>query len=334
VAVGAISVVALVGTGWIGRDLLVEDPATVAAPAASSAPTVVFPAALDGDEPVAAVAAAVAPAVVKIETTQGLGSGVIYDASGLLLSNAHVVGSAKTVTVVFADGSSTPGEVLGVDNLTDVAVVRITPPEDLTVATMADASPAVGQMAIALGSPFGLEQTVTSGVVSAVGRPVNNPQGAVVEMLQTDAPINPGNSGGALANRSGQIIGINTLIFSENGENNGIGFAIPIQTALDVAERIVKGETLERGFLGVSTQSQTNGSIGVVVASVEPGSAAASAGLRRGDVIVSVDGEAMKGAAELAGRIQRHQPGDVIRLEIDRDGDTTTVDVTLDRLGG
>jgi len=327
-------VVALVGAGWIGRDLLVEEPATVTSAAAMSAPTAVIPAAIDADEPIAAVAAAVAPAVVKVETTSGLGSGVIYDASGLVLSNAHVVGSATSVNVVFADGSSTEGEVLGVDELTDVAVIRIAPPEDMTVATMASESPVVGQIAIALGSPFGLEQTVTSGVVSAVGRPVDNPQGAIVEMLQTDAPINPGNSGGALADRAGQIIGINTLIYSQSGENNGIGFAIPIQTALDAAERIVNGETLERGFLGVSTQSPTDGSIGAVVASVEPGAAAEDAGLERGDVIVSVDGDALRDSTELAGRIQSHQPGDILTLEIDRDGDTSTIEVMLDRLGG
>ena len=335
-AVAAVSVVALIGSGWIARDLLVDDGGTTVVSgttaAAASGPTPVLP--LDSQEPVAAVAQALGPAVVKIETNQGLGSGVIYDAQGLILTNAHVVGSASQVDVVFSDGSTIDGRVLGADELTDVAVVSIDPPGDMAVATLAEEAPAVGQQAIAMGSPFGLEQTVTSGVVSAVGRPVDNPQGAVVEMIQTDAPINPGNSGGALADRAGQVIGINTLIFSQSGENNGIGFAIPIQTALEVADRVVEGRPLERGYLGVSTGPASDGQPGAVVEDVVGGSPADDAGLQRGDRIVGVDGAELKDSLELAARIQSYEPGDAVELQVERDGEVVTLEATLERLEG
>lgn len=338
--IAALLATSLVGAGWIARDLAVDEaPPTVAAGAGAPAPTETqqgtTPAVpLDASEPVAAVATALAPAVVMVQAGQGLGSGFVYDADGLIMTNAHVVGSSRTVDVVFDDGSSVEGTVLGVEELTDVAVVKIEPTSELTVAPLATDEPQVGQLVVALGSPFGLEQTVTSGIVSATGRAVSNPQGATVEMLQTDAPINPGNSGGALANRAGEIVGVPTLIYSQSGENNGIGFAIPIQSALEVAGRITNGETLERGKLGVSTQPATDGSAGAMVADVESGSAADEAGLVRGDVIVAVDGDAVKGSAELAARIQAEQPGDQITLEVRRDGETLELEATLGRLGG
>lgn len=336
VAVAALSVMALVGSGWIARDVLVDDGGTTIVQGTTAAtaegPAPVAP--LDVEEPVAAVARALGPSVVKIETTDGLGSGVIYDAQGLILTNAHVVGGASAVDVVFSDGSTVDGRVLGGDELTDVAVVSIDPPEGMAVADLAEDGPDVGQVAVAMGSPFGLEQTVTSGVVSAVGRPVDNPQGAVVEMIQTDAPINPGNSGGALADQAGQVIGINTLIFSQSGENNGIGFAIPIQTALEVAERVIEGRPLERGFLGVSTGPAADGQPGAVVEDVVGGSPADDAGLARGDRIVGVDGVELKDSLELAARIQSYEPGDVVELQVERDGAAVSVDVTLDRLEG
>ena len=335
-AVAVLSVLALVGSGWIARDLLVDEGGTTvvqgSAPAVAEGPAPVAP--LDAEEPVAAVARALGPSVVKIETTGGLGSGVIYDAQGLILTNAHVVGGSRAVDVVFSDGSTVDGRVLGADELTDVAVVSIDPPEGMAVADLAEDGPDVGQVAVAMGSPFGLEQTVTSGVVSAVGRPVDNPQGAIVEMIQTDAPINPGNSGGALADQAGQVIGINTLIFSQSGENNGIGFAIPIQTALEVAERVIEGRPLQRGFLGVSTGPAADGQPGAVVEDVVGGSPADDAGLARGDRIVGVDGVELRDSLELAARIQSYEPGDVVELQVERDGEAVTVEVTLERLEG
>lgn len=334
--VAALVATSLVGAGWIARDLAVDEPSAVAAAptggtAVAGGSTPVAP--LDASEPVAAVADALAPAVVMVQADAGLGSGFVYDEGGLVLTNAHVVGSSRDVDIVFHDGSAVEGRVLGADELTDVAVVQLADADGLTVAPLATEESRVGQVVVALGSPFGLEQTVTSGIVSATGRAVSNPQGATVEMLQTDAPINPGNSGGALANQAGEIVGMPTLIYSQSGENNGIGFAIPIQTALEVAGRITSGDTLERGKLGVSTEPATDGG-GAMVADVEPDSPAADAGLARGDVIRSVDGDPVKGSAELAARIQARQPGDVVVLEVERDGEVLELEAALDRLGG
>lgn len=329
--VAVLAATSLLGAGWIARDLTVDDggsgvDSSQAVNTAGRMPSggVTNPAE-DDDEPIAAVAAALAPAVVQIGVGNGVGSGIVYDPSGLVLTNAHVVGSDRTVRVTFSDGSAVDGTVLGSDDLTDVAVVSVEPTPDLVVASIAPESPDVGDLAVAMGSPFGLEQSVTSGVVSAVGRVVSNPQGATVEMLQTDAPINPGNSGGALANRSGEVIGMNTLIYSESGENNGIGFAIPIQTALEVAGRIVGGESLERGFLGVQSQQRNDGGTGALVAGVQPGSPAATAGLRVGDVITEVDGEPVSGSPELAAAVQSYAPGERIELTVERGGEELTV---------
>jgi S1-C subfamily serine protease len=325
------TVVALLSGGYVANDII--EGSQAAAPSATPSstsrtngptPTV----AADPTEPVAAVAEAVAPAVVLISTGQGLGSGVIYDESGLILTNAHVVGAARQVRVGLADGTTVEGEVLGADQSTDIAVVRLTEARDLAVARFADEEPRVGQLAVALGSPFGLEQTVTAGIVSAVDRPVPNDRGIAVNMLQTDAPINPGNSGGALANRKGEVIGINTAIFSQSGENNGIGFAVPIATAARVAERIVSGRPLERPRLGIEGDDRAAGP-GAVVGRVVPGGPADQAGLEAGDRIVAIDGEPVRSFSSLQGEIGTRSPGDTVTLEIERDGSTLTVEVTL-----
>ncbi len=307
------------------------------------------------DEPAAAVAEALGPSVVQIELGQGLGSGVIYDKSGLILTNAHVIdagssqdlsgaapgvapgsspgaaGSSKgdTVKVRFHDGSTLDGTVLGSDSQADIAVVRVESPKDLPAARLATDKARVGQVAIGIGSPFGLQETVTAGIVSAVDRPVAGETGISVNMLQTDAPINPGNSGGALANRRGEVIGINSAIYSRNGENNGIGFAIPIQTAKAVADKIVKGESLDHGYLGVSSKATTGGESGALLANVASGSPAAKAGLKTGDVVTSVDGANITDPADLSAAIVAHSPGDTVSLEVRRNGSTETVSVQL-----
>ena len=257
------------------------------------------------DEPVAAVAAAVSPAVVLITTDIGQGSGIIYDAEGLLLTNAHVVGSFTEVTVTLASGVRVPGEVIGADPLTDVAVVRFDTDSEFGVATLApESSVEVGQLAVAIGSPFGLEQTVTSGVVSAKARVLQNPtedgQLSIVAMTQTDAPINPGNSGGALADRQGRVIGMNTSIRTDgSGGNIGVGFAIPADTAKLIADRIVSGEPLEQGFLGVAGETPLIGEPGVIVVEVTEGSGAEAAGLLLDDRIVGFNGIEIKSMLSL-----------------------------------
>jgi S1-C subfamily serine protease len=290
----------------------------------------------DGAEPVADLAAAVSPAVVQIQTESGLGSGTIYDSEGYILTNNHVVADASTVQVILADGTGYTGTVLGTDPTSDIAVVDIDADIDLPVARLSADAVRVGQTAVALGSPFGLDQTVTAGIVSAVDRPVENDQNIAVNMIQTDAPINPGNSGGALANRFGEIIGVPTAIFSQNGENNGIGFAIPIETAKRIADKIVNGESLAKGALGIQLeqtqagQTQTqSGEPGAVIAVATSGGAAEQAGLKAGDRITAIDGDPVRSGSELQGRIGTYSPGETVAVTFVRNGTTQTAEVTL-----
>lgn len=334
----AVAAVALLATGFVARDAIEGDQASDPRPGSVPATTVALPSGptptVDGGaEPIADVAAAVGPAVVLIQVSssqgQGLGSGVIYDPSGLVMTNAHVVGDADQVDVRLADGSTHSGTVLGRDPSTDIAVVAIDDVEDLPVARLDEDEPVVGQTAVALGSPFGLEQTVTAGIVSAVDRPVPNDQRIAVNMLQTDAPINPGNSGGALANRNGEVIGINTAIFSQSGENNGIGFAIPIRTAKGVADKIVDGDSLDKGALGIRGGTESSNEPGAIVEEVVTGGAAAGAGIERGDRIVAVDGDPVRTFEELQGRIGTYSPGDAVTIELIRGEQTLEVEVVL-----
>lgn len=284
-------------------------------------------------EPIAAVAAALAPSVVQIETSQGLGSGFIYDTAGHILTAAHVVtGAGNTVTVRLADGTTRTGTVVGADTGTDVAVVKV----DLsgtkgTPASLAVADPLqVGQTAVAIGSPFGLEQTVTAGIVSAVDRAMQTTNGAI-DMVQTDAPINPGNSGGPLADLSGRVIGINDQIESASGSSSGVGFAIPIDTAKAVADKIVAGKPVTFAFLGVQTQDSGQGVVGdgALIVSVENGSPAAKAGIQQGDVVTKVGTTAIDNSTTLSARIRQSEPGAVLRVSILRNGTARTLTVTL-----
>ena len=300
------------------------------------------------------------PAVVEIQTSEGLGSGVVYDQSGLIMTNAHVVGSSSTVKVKFSDGSSLDGEVLGADTSADIAVVKVQPKGELTVAKLSADKPQVGETVGAVGSPFGLQGTVTAGIVSALNRSVDGEQGSSGNMIQTDAPINPGNSGGALANVKGEVIGINSAIYSQKGENNGIGFAIPIDTAKTVADKLASGQSSGSGssqspkqrsqggsprsgtnpggnsqgggsashvVLGVQLKASSDGA--VTIAKVAAGSPAESAGLKAGDVIVSIDGNQVASASDVASLVAQHQPGDQVTIEIQRGGRTGSVDVQL-----
>lgn len=266
----------------------------------------------------------------------GQGSGIIYDLSGHILTNAHVVGEAKDVRVQFADGTRAEGTVVGTAPAIDVALVKVDADIALTPAVFADRSTVeVGQLAVAVGSPFGLQQSVTSGIVSAVGRAVREGTGesAFVEMIQTDAPINPGNSGGALANRFGQVIGMNTLIQTDGSMGNiGLGFAIPSDIALNIAQRILAGESTELGFLGVSGTDPEMGQPGALVIEVHDDTPADRAGLMAGDLIVHIDGEAVSTFTELAAKVQFRAPGTEVELEVVRDGEPITLTVVIGSL--
>jgi len=343
IAAAAVAVILMTGVGFGAGRLTADDSpsAGVAAtpvtePTSSTATTDNdTPVTGNPDEPVEAVARALAPAVVQIETSQGLGSGFVYDPSGLVLTAAHVTDGNNQVTVRTADGKAHEGKVLGADNGSDVAVVKIDPSADLKVAQLAVGEDVqVGQMAVAIGSPFGLDQTVTSGIVSAVDRTVETPGGAI-PMLQTDAPINPGNSGGALADRRGRVIGINDSIASESGGNQGVGFAVPIDTAVSVAQKLVKGETIKTGYLGVTPAdaSQTGGAEGALIVQVDPASPARHAGLERGDLVTSVDGKPVTSSTDLIAAIRSRAPGAAVTLTYQRDGASHQVHVTLGTLG-
>lgn len=261
------------------------------------------------------------------------GSGIIYDASGLILTNAHVLGDAETVRVQFADGTRAEGVVVGTAPATDVGLIRVDTDMALTPAVFADRSTVeVGQLAVAIGSPFGLQQSVTSGIVSAVGRAIREGTGdsAFVEMIQTDAPINPGNSGGALANRFGQVIGMNTFIQTDGSLGNiGLGFAIPSDIALNIAQRILNGESTELGYLGIWGTDPEIGHPGALVVEVELGTPADEAGLMEGDLIVLMDDEVVSTFTELAAKVQFRVPGTEVKLEVVRDGDHITLSVVI-----
>jgi serine protease Do/serine protease DegQ len=269
------------------------------------------------------------PDVPLSRKTQSLGSGVIVDAArGLVLTNNHVIANADQIAVNLRDGRNFKAELVGSDPDTDVAVVRI-PPERLTAVALADSDELrVGDFVVAIGNPFGLGQTVTSGIVSALARSGLGITG-YDDLIQTDASINPGNSGGALVNLRGELVGINTAIFSQTGGNIGIGFAIPSNMARQIMEQLVQHGEVRRGFLGAQMQdlnpelAEAFGlevSEGAVLVNIIPGSPADKAGLRPGDVVTHIDGRRVNGAAELRTRIGLAAVGHAASLRYLREG--------------
>lgn len=280
-------------------------------------------------------------AVVQIQTDQGLGSGIVFDSRGDIVTNAHVVEQASSFKVTFADGKSRPATLVGSFFAGDVAVVHI---DGLNVqpATFADSTKLeVGDIVMAVGNPLGLSSSVTSGIVSAVGR--TRPEGngnTLPDLIQTSAPINPGNSGGALVDLNGNVVGIPTLAASDpqlGGAAGGIGFAIPSNTARDIASQLIStGRVTQshRAFLGIRGAGASDGS-GVIVAEVQPGGPAANAGLTAGDLITGINGQTTDSTDKLNEVLAGLKPGDHASLSVTRsDGSTTTLQVTLGQLPG
>ena len=264
-------------------------------------------------------------------TQQAQGSGFVYDTNGHVITNQHVVEGAETVSVEFANGKSYTARVVGGDPSTDIAVIDVdAPASELKPLELADSSAVeVGDGVIAIGSPYGLEQTVTTGIVSALHRQITSPNRfAIDDAIQTDAAINHGNSGGPLLDLEGEVIGVNSQIESESGGNVGIGFAVPSNTVGKIADALITDGSVEHAYLGVALED-TDGAEGATLAEVRTGTPAAGAGLQQGDVVTELDGETVDSADELRSLIDSKQPGDKVALTITRDGSTRTVHVTL-----
>ena len=324
--------VVLLASGYGISQVLDDDAAPAGAGIPTAAPVAAAPV-QSGEEPAAAVAKALLPTVVEIRHDNGLGSGFVYDANGYIMTAAHVVEGVDQVDVRLYDGTKLTGRVVGTDEVNDVAVVKVDrtglPAAPLAVGQTVQ----VGQLAVAIGSPFGLNETVTAGIISATDRVLQDGR----EVIQTDAPINPGNSGGLLADRRGRVIGINDAIRpGDNSDGNvGIGFAIPIDLAARSAAAIAQGRQVQTGYLGVSAADPSGNQDGALVQDVVSGSPAAKAGLQAGDLVTAVDGQAVQNSGEMVARIRGHKPGDKVTITVDRNGSQTTISATLgERPGG
>jgi putative serine protease PepD len=348
---------ALYASTQTGTTTTVVVAATVGEPVSSTS----------GSSPIARIAASAARSVVEIDVVsetgggffgpqaqESQGSGFVYDAAGHVITNAHVVEGATAVKVLFADGSRYAARVVGTDAASDVAVLKIdAAASQLHPLTLGDSSQVrVGDAVVAVGSPFGLATTVTSGIVSALNREIVSPDNTPIEgAIQTDAAINHGNSGGPLFDAAGRVIGVNAQIESDSGGNDGVGFAVPSNTVALIASQLIESGTARHAQLGVTVvtipaqaAAKLGSAAGVAVGSVQPGSAAdtskleAATGTRTiddtayptgGDVIVAIDGVPVTTAEQLRGIIDGHRVGDRVELTVVRGGKTRAVSVTL-----
>src|SRR5215218_654745 len=259
---------------------------------------------------------------------QAQGSGFVYDDAGHIITNEHVVEGAETVTIRFADGTTAKGDVIGTDPSTDVAVVKIdVAASRLDELALADSSALrVGDGVVAIGSPFGLEGTVTAGIVSALHREIVSPNDFTIDdAIQTDAAINHGNSGGPLLDLRGRVVGITSQIRSDSGGNEGVGFAVPSNTVRRIATELIRDGSVEHAYLGVSLAPE-----GVArVTSVRDGTPAEDAGVEAGDVVTKIDGVDVESGVDLRGEHDRHEPGESVTLTVTRGGGEETLTVTL-----
>jgi putative serine protease PepD len=334
----------------------VEKPSTTASVTDSSAAL-----------PIAEIAKRSLPSVVEITVSgdvgtneqgqpaqQAQGSGWVYDDAGHVITNHHVVVGANSVRVMLSDGSSYPATVVGSDPSTDLAVIKVDAPADKLVPleTGSSGDLEIGDAVVAIGSPFGLEGSVTAGIVSALHRDMQSPNGfSINDSIQTDAAINHGNSGGPLLNLEGEVVGVNAQIESDGGGSDGVGFAIPSDTVRSIAAQLIESGSVEHAYLGVQLQAipadaaaELGESAGAAIAEVRPGTPAEQAGLKPatgeqtvngtpyptgGDVVTAADGETIATADDLQRAIEAKKPGDTIELTVVNGGKTSTVTVTL-----
>jgi putative serine protease PepD len=336
VLLGALAAAMLVGAGMLGAILLRGDEP--AQPAALP----VSPGAAPADsrsKAVRSIYASVSPSVVRVRVRDGSasasGTGFLIDGDGTIVTNAHVVGGADQAQVRLDDNAGgIDAQVLGTDESSDLAVLRIDAGKTggvrpLTLADSDDVQ--VGDLAVAIGYPLGLDRTATEGIVSGLGRAIKAPNGFQIDkVIQTDAPINPGNSGGPLLDAVGRVIGVNSQIAttSASGGSVGIGFAVPSNTVREVVPRLQRGGTIRRAYLGVETLGSTVGT-GALVTSVIPAGPAQAAGLQPGDVISGVAGEPIQAPEDVSDAIQSRDPGEEVEVEVLRAGATRMLRVTL-----
>ena len=286
-----------------------------------------------------------------MEIPAGVGSGIVWDTDGHIVTNFHVVEHAARAEVVLSDGSAYSAKIVGTAPDKDLAVLHIdAPPSKLRPLAIGTSNNLlVGQKVLAIGNPFGFDQTLTTGVISGLGREITSvTRHPIHDVIQTDAPINPGNSGGPLLDSSGRLIGINTAIYSPSGASAGIGFAVPVDTINRIVPQLIKYGKIARPGLGVNIVSdriaQRYGVDGVIILQVAPGSAAAAAGLHGihqgpagrwmlGDVIVGIDGQAIHRQVDLYNALENHKVGDKIKVTVLNDGQKRDVQVTLQALG-
>jgi serine protease Do len=294
---------------------------------------------------VSALVDKITPSVVNIDVilnasstnaqnAEGVGSGIIYKEEGYIITNNHVAGNANKITVTLYDGTNYNGTLVGADANTDVAVVKISATNLVTAKFVSEDLEKVGNFVLAVGSPFGVQQTTTNGIISGMDRSVPMSSANTlpyVDLIQTDAPINPGNSGGPLVNINGEVIGMNTLGYSTSGSSSGIGFAIPSNTVTVIADEIIKYGSAQLPSMGISIGNNTSNILGVLLSAVTPGGPADKAGLKAGDIITEFNDEKILNPYDLLGNIIQRQIGDVVTGKYYREGNYSNFSVTLEK---
>jgi putative serine protease PepD len=347
----AVCAAAVVGGGAGAAAVALTEGSSPSQPVAAVAPAVDRSNVASADLTVGEIAKRLSPGIVEVDATSSgggtmpypygggsgaeesaEGTGFVYDTKGDIVTNDHVISGADSVKVTFPSGKSYTATVVGSDPSTDIAVLHVDAPASaLTVLSLADSSDvSVGDGVVAIGNPFGLDNSVTSGIVSAIGREISAPNGTPIPgAIQTDAAINHGNSGGPLLDLRGKVIGITSQIQSESGGNEGVGFAIPSNTVRSIADQLIANGSVQHALLGVTISSTPAANGGVKVVQVKAGSGAGSAGIQAGDVITAFDGKKVTSATQLRALIASHKPGDKVSVTIDRSGSSKTLSVTL-----